>query len=61
MRVDIPVGLSTVVSEQVSYAAVEEDSTSGLVIEVSDDLDTVKPLHKSSGNEVTSNSTGNTW
>ena len=28
-------------SEPVSYAAVEEDGTSGLVIEVSDDLDKV--------------------
>ena len=28
-------------SESVSYAAVEEDGTSGLVIEVSDDLDKV--------------------
>ena len=28
-------------SEQVSYAAVEEDGTSGLVIEVFDDLDKV--------------------
>ena len=38
MRVDIPVGLC---SEPVSYAAVEEDGTSGLVIEVFDDLDKV--------------------
>ena len=37
MRVDIPVGLSTC-SEPVSYAAVEEDGTSGLVIEVFDGL-----------------------
>ena len=36
MRVDIPVGL-----QPVSYAAVEEDGTSGLVIEVFDDLDKV--------------------
>ena len=35
MRVDIPVGL------QLSYAAVEEDGTSGLVKEVFDDLDKV--------------------
>ena len=40
MRVDIPVGLSTC-SEPVSYVAVEEDGTSGLVIEVFDDLDQV--------------------
>ena len=33
MRVDIPVG-SNCCSEPVSYAAVEEDGTSGLVIEV---------------------------
>ena len=39
MRVDIPVGLCC--SEPVSYAAVEEDGTSGLAIEVFDDLDTV--------------------
>ena len=37
MRVDIPVGLNCC-SEPVSYAAVEEDGTSGLVIEVFDDL-----------------------
>ena len=36
MRVDIPVGL-----QPVSYAAVEEDGTSGLVIKVFDDLDKV--------------------
>ena len=40
MRVDIPVGLNCC-SEPVSYAAVEEDGTSGLVIEVVDDLDKV--------------------
>ena len=40
MRVDIPVGLQ-VLFEPVSYTAVEEDGTSGLVIEVSDDLDKV--------------------
>ena len=40
MRVDIPVGLNCC-SEPVSYAAVEEDVTSGLVIEVFDDLDKV--------------------
>ena len=40
MRVDIPVGLQ-LCSEPVSYAAVEEDGTSGLVIEVFDDLDKV--------------------
>ena len=32
---------STCYSEPVSYAAVEEDSTSGLVVEVFDDLDKV--------------------
>ena len=37
MRVDTPVGLP----EPVSYAAVEEDGTSGLAIEVFDDLDKV--------------------
>ena len=36
MEVDIPVGLNCC-SEPVSYAAVEEDGTSGLVIEVFDD------------------------
>ena len=40
MRVDIPVGLSTC-SEPVSYVAVEEDCTSGLVIEVFDYSDKV--------------------
>ena len=40
MRVDIPVGLQ-LFSEPVSYAAFEEDCTSGLVIEVSDDSDKV--------------------
>ena len=40
MRVDIPVGLQ-LLSEPVSYAAVEEDGTSGLVIEVFDDMDKV--------------------
>ena len=37
MRVDIPVRLQL----SVSYAAVKEDGTSGLVIEVFDDLDKV--------------------
>ena len=36
MRVDIPVGLQ-LLSGPVSCAAVEEDGTSGLVIEVFDD------------------------
>ena len=40
MRVDIPVGLQRC-SEQVSYTAVKEDGTSGLVIEVFDDSDKV--------------------
>ena len=40
MRVDIPVGLQ-LLSGPVSCAAVEEDGTSGLVIEVFDDLDKV--------------------
>ena len=40
MRVDIPVGLNCC-SEPVSYAAVEEDCTSGLVIEVVDASDKV--------------------
>ena len=40
MRVDI-LSDSNCCSEPVSYAAVEEDSTSGLVIEVFDDLDKV--------------------
>ena len=40
MRVDIPVGLQ-LCSEPVSYAAVDEDGTSGLAIEVFDDLDKV--------------------
>ena len=40
MRVDIPVGLNSC-SEPVSYAAVEEDGTSSLVIKVFDDLDKV--------------------
>ena len=40
MRVDILSG-SNCCSEPVSYAAVEEDGTSGLVIEVFDDLDKV--------------------
>ena len=39
MRVDIPVGLCC--SEPVSYTAVKEDVTSGLVIEVFADLDKV--------------------
>ena len=39
MRVDIPVRLCC--SEPVSYTAVEEDGTGGLVIEVFDDLDEV--------------------
>ena len=38
--VDIPVGLHCC-SEPISYAAVEEDGTCGLVIEVFDDLDKV--------------------
>ena len=45
MRVDIPVRLETdkdiCCLEPVCYAAVEEDGTSGLVIEVFDDLDKV--------------------
>ena len=41
MRVDIPVGLPTVVQKKVSYVAVEEDYTGGLIIEVFDDLDKV--------------------
>ena len=40
MRVDIPVGLQ-LLSGPVSCAAVEEDGTSGLAIEVFDDLDKV--------------------
>ena len=40
MRVDIPVGLQ-LFPEPVSYAAVEEDGTRGLVIEAFDDLDKV--------------------
>ena len=36
-----PLSDSNCCSEPVSYAAVEEDSTSGLIIEVFDDLDTV--------------------
>ena len=40
MRVDIPVG-SKLLFGAVSYAAVEEDGTSGLVIEVFDDSDKV--------------------
>ena len=40
MRVDIHVGLQ-LLFEPVSYAAVEEDGTSGLVREVFDDLDKV--------------------
>ena len=40
MRVDVPVGL-LLCSEPVSYAAVEEDDTTGLVIEVFDDLEKV--------------------
>ena len=43
MRVDFPVGLqlSNCCLEPVSYAAVEEGGTCGLVIEVFDDLDKV--------------------
>ena len=41
MREDIPVKTPNCCSEQVSYAAVEEDGTSVLVIEVSDDADKV--------------------
>ena len=40
MRVNTSVGLNYC-SEPVSYAAVKEDCTSGLVIEVSDDSDKV--------------------
>ena len=40
LRVDIPVGLNCC-SEPVSHAAVGEDCTSGLVIDVFDDLDKV--------------------
>ena len=40
MRVDIPVELLLLFGT-VSYAAVEEDGTSGLVIEVFDDLEKV--------------------
>ena len=40
MRVNIPVG-PQLFSEPVSYAAVEGDGTSGLVIEVFNDLDQV--------------------
>ena len=40
MRADIPVR-SNCCSEPVSYAADEEDCTSGLVVEVFDDLDKV--------------------
>ena len=40
MRVDIPVGLQLLFGP-ISYAAVEEDCTSGPVIEVFDDSDTV--------------------
>ena len=48
MRADIPVR-SNCCSEPVSYAADEEDCTSGLVVEVFDDLDKVGAdvsLHK---------------
>ena len=41
MRVDIPVGLQLLFGTNVSYAAVQEDCTSGLVIEVFDDSDKV--------------------
>ena len=41
MRVDISQSDSNCFSEPVSYAAVEEDGTSGLVIEVFDDLNKV--------------------
>ena len=41
MRVDIAVGLHLFFSEPVSYAAVQENCTSGLVIEVFDDSDKV--------------------
>ena len=40
MRLDIPVGLNCC-SEPVSYATLEEDCTSGLVIEVFDESDKV--------------------
>ena len=39
MRVDIPVGFCCL--EPISYAAVEEDGTCGLVVEVFDDLNKV--------------------
>ena len=48
MRVDIPVGLQ-LLSEPVSYAAVEEDGTSGLVIEVFDDRLTLSRPRDSTG------------
>ena len=41
MRVDIAVGLHLFFSEPVSYAAVQENCTSGLVIELFDDSDKV--------------------
>ena len=41
MRVDIPVGLQQLFGTNLSYAAVEEDGTCGLVTEVFDDLDKV--------------------
>ena len=41
MRVDIPVGLQLLFGTSLSYAAVEEDGTSGLVIEVFDDSNEV--------------------
>ena len=40
MRVDIPVGFQLLYGTSL-YAAVEEDCTSGLVIEIFDDLDKV--------------------
>ena len=40
VKVDIPVGLQ-LLSEPVSYAAVEEDCTDGRIIEVFDDSDKV--------------------
>ena len=38
MRVDIPVRLQLLLRTNLTYAAVEEDGTSGLVVEVFDDL-----------------------
>ena len=41
MRVDIPVRLQLLLRTNLTYAAVEEDCTIGLVIEVFDDSDKV--------------------